>query len=340
MLTHSNIDANVEAVTQVMRATSRDCLLGILPFFHSFGYMTFWFAAKKGLAMPTHANPLEGPAIGDLVQRYRVSILLATPTFLQIYMRGCTPAQFGSLRLVLTGAERLPERLALAFEDRFGIRALEGYGATECSPVIAVSVPDFRAPGFFQPGSRRGFVGQPLPGVSVKIVEVEGSKPVPVNTPGMLLVSGPNVMKGYLGKDELTRSVFVDGWYATGDVAVVNEEGFLKITDRLSRFSKIGGEMVPHGRIEEALHQVVESDQQIFAVTAVRDERKGEVLAVVHTYENERIPELLQALQQMGLPNLYIPRKDRFLKVETLPVLGTGKLDLKGLKELAQQHFG
>jgi len=290
--------------------------------------------------MPTHPNPLEGALIGDLVQRFRVTILIATPTFLQIYLRGCTPAQFGSLRLVLTGAERLTEHLALAFEDRFGIRALEGYGCTECSPVIAVSVPDFRAPGFFQPGSRRGFVGQPLPGISVKIVEIEGSTGVPANTPGMLLIKGPNVMKGYLGNADLTRSVIENGWYVTGDLALVNEEGFLKITDRLSRFSKIGGEMVPHGRIEEALHQVARVDQQVFAVTAVTDERKGEVLAVVHTYNEEKVPELLRGLQEMGLPNLYIPRKDRFLKVENLPVLGTGKLNLKGLKELAEQQFG
>ena len=339
LLTHGNIGSNVEALTQVLRVTSRDRLLGILPLFHSFGYMSFWFAAGKGVAMPTHFNPLEGAVVGDLVHRYRVTILLATPTFLQIYMRGCTPAQFGSLRLVLTGAERLTDRLALAFEDRFGVRALEGYGCTECSPVVAVSVPDFRAPGFFQPGSKRGFVGQPLPGVSVKIVEVEGSEPVPANEPGMLLVKGPNVMRGYLEREDLTRSVLVDGWYVTGDLALVNAEGFLKITDRLSRFSKIGGEMVPHGRIEEVLHEVAGSEQRIFAVTSVIDEKKGEALVVVHTYEDEKVPDLLEGLKQMGLPNLFIPRKDRFLRVEQIPYLGTGKLDLKGLKDLAEESF-
>ena len=339
MLTHSNIDSNVEGIAQVLRATSRDRVLGILPLFHSFGYMSFWFAALKGLAMPMHPNPLDAPAVGESIHRYRVTILLATPTFLQIYMRGCTPAQLGSLRLVLTGAEKLSERLALAFEEQFGIRPLEGYGATECSPTIAVSVPDYRAPGFFQPGSRRGFVGQPLPGVAVKIVDPDGFEPLPADTTGMLIVRGPNVMKGYLGRDDLTQSVLREGWYVTGDIALLNEDGFLKITDRLSRFSKIGGEMVPHGRVEEALHQAIGVDHQVFVVTAVPDPRKGESLAVIHTYHEEKIPEVLKKFASMGLPNLFVPRKDKFLKVDELPVLGSGKINLKEAKRIAREHF-
>ena len=339
MLTHANIDSNVEGVAQVLRATTQDRVLGILPLFHSFGYMCFWFAALKGLAMPTHPNPLDAPAAGDLIHRYRVTILLATPTFLQLYMRGCTPAQLGSLRFVLTGAEKLSERLALAFEEQFGIRPLEGYGTTECSPTIAVSVPDFRAPGFFQPGSRRGFVGQPLPGVAVRIVDPDTFEPLPADSQGMLVVRGPNVMKGYLGRDDLSSSVLREGWYATGDIALVNEEGFLKITGRLSRFSKIGGEMVPHGRVEDALHEAAEVDHQAFSVTAVADDRKGESLAVIHTHDEDKIGEILKKLGEMGLPNLFIPRKDKFLKVDELPLLGTGKINLKEARRIATEHF-
>ena len=339
MLTHSNIDSNVEGIVQVLRATSRDRILGVLPLFHSFGYLSLWFAAKKGLAMPTYPNPLDAPAVGELIFRYRVTILLATPTFLQMYMRRCTPAQFGSLRLVIAGAEKLSERLSLAFEDRFGIRPLEGYGSTECSPTIAASVPDFRAPGFFQPGSRRGSVGQSLPGVVVRIVGPDSLKPLPANTPGMLIVKGPNIMKGYIGRDDLTRKVIRDGWYITGDIAIMNEDGFIKITDRVSRFSKIGGEMIPHGRVEDALHQAAGMDIQVFAVTAVTDERKGESLAVVHTYEEGNIPEVMEKVSAMGLPNLFIPRKDKFIKVKELPVLGSGKIDLRKLKSIAKEHF-
>jgi len=339
LLTHANVDANVEAVAQVARLERGDRILGILPFFHSFGYMaTIWLAANRGLGAVYHPNPLDAAGIGDLVHRHRITILIATPTFLQLYLRRCSPAQLGSLRIVLAGAEKLPERLAQAFEDHFGIRPLEGYGTTECAPVIAASVTDFRAPGYYQPGSRRGFVGQPLPGMSVRVVDPETSDPLPPGTPGLLLVKGPNVMRGYLGRDDLTAQVMRDGWYVTGDIALVDEDGFLQITDRLSRFSKIGGEMVPHGRVEEALHEAAGSAVPVFAVTAVPDERKGERLAVLHTLQEAAIPGILEKVAAGGLPNLFIPRRDHFLKVDALPVLGTGKLDLRAVKRLAAER--
>lgn len=340
LLSHFNIDSNVEAIGQVMRVESKDRVLGILPLFHSFGYMSFWFAASRGLAMPVHPNPVDAASIGRLVERYRVTILLATPTFLQVYRRRCAPGQFGSLRMVLTGAEKLSERLALAFEEKYGIRPLEGYGATECSPVIATSVPDFRAPGYYQSGSRRGFVGPPLPGVAVRVVDPDSGEPLPDDAPGMLLVKGPNVMRGYLGRPDLTEKAIQDGWYRTGDIALINPEGFIRITDRLSRFSKIGGEMVPHGRVEEALHQALDAKTQVFAVTALPDERKGEGLAVLHTCSAEKIPDVLAKLPAMGLPNLFIPRKNRFVQVDQLPLLGTGKLDLARIRKLAAQALG
>ncbi len=228
--------------------------------------------------------------IGALVERYRVTVLLATPTFLQLYMRRCTPAQFGSIRLVLAGAEKLPESLALAFEDAFGIRPMEGYGLTECSPVVAVNTFDWREPGFFQPGSRRGFVGQPLPGVSVRIVRTETFEPLGPN-------AGPGPGQGtqcdarLSGPRRPDPAAFHDGWYVTGDQGFLSEDGFLKITGRLSRFSKIGGEMVPHGRIEEALQDGVGASSQVFAVTAVGDERKGEMLAVLYTCDNQQLQQ-------------------------------------------------
>jgi acyl-[acyl-carrier-protein]-phospholipid O-acyltransferase/long-chain-fatty-acid--[acyl-carrier-protein] ligase len=237
----------------------------------------------------------------------------------------------------MAGAEKLSERLSLAFEDHFGIRPLEGYGTTECAPVIAVGALDFRAPGFFQAGSRRGFVGHPVPGVVVRIVDPDSFEPLPPETPGMLLVKGSNVMRGYLGRDDLTAQVLRDGWYITGDIALMNEDGFIKITDRLSRFSKIGGEMVPHGRVEDALQEAAEADGQVFAVTAIPDERKGERLAVLHTLDEEAIPSILDKLASSGLPNLFIPRREGFVKVTELPMLGTGKLDLREIKRIAAE---
>jgi acyl-[acyl-carrier-protein]-phospholipid O-acyltransferase/long-chain-fatty-acid--[acyl-carrier-protein] ligase len=258
---------------------------------------------------------------------------------MQLYSRRCTPEQFSSVRVILTGAEKLSARLAQAIEDKFGVGPIEGYGVTECAPVIAVNCPDFRAAGYYQPASRRGTVGQPLPGVSVQIVDPDSYAPLPAGTAGMLLVKGPNVMKGYLGREDLTAQVMHEGWYITGDIASLDDDGFLTITDRLSRFSKIGGEMVPHGKVEEALQQVAEADAQVFAVTGLPDEKKGERLAVLHTLDEGRIPEILEKLSAIGLPNLFIPSRNQFVKVDALPVLGTGKLDLRGVKRIAVERL-
>src|SRR5207244_3207518 len=196
---------------------------------------------------------------------------------------GCSPEDFGSLRVVMTGAEKLPDRLSLAFEEQFGIRPLEGYGCTECAPAVAVNTRDFRSAGFRQVGVKRGKIGHPLPGVSVRIVDPESGTTLAVGQPGLLLVRGPNVMQGYLGGPDKTAEVLRDGWYVTGDIAALDEDGFLQITDRLSRFSKIGGEMVPHIKIEEKLHELAGATEQCFAVTGVPDEKKGERLVVLHT---------------------------------------------------------
>jgi len=251
-------------------------------------------------------------------------------------MRRCTPESFGSLQYVLVGAEKLPERLAQAFEDIFGIRPLEGYGCTECAPVVTVNGRDFRAPGFRQVAAKRGKIGHPLPGVSVKIVDIDTGAPVPAGSTGMLLVKGPNVMQGYLGKPEKTAEVLRDGWYTTGDIAMIDEDGFLTITDRLSRFSKIGGEIVPHIRIEEKLQELADATEQVFAVTSLPDEKKGERLAVLSTLPKEQLAAAIEKLQSCDLPALWKPKTNMFFSTEKLPILGTGKMDLRGVRSLAE----
>jgi acyl-[acyl-carrier-protein]-phospholipid O-acyltransferase/long-chain-fatty-acid--[acyl-carrier-protein] ligase len=197
--------SNIDQMAQTFMLGKGDVLLGVLPFFHSFGYtVTLWLPAVLGVGVAYHPSPLDLTAVSELVRDYRVTFLLATPTFLQAYTRRCLPEDFGSLQFVVVGAEKLPEPLALAFEDRFGIRPLEGYGCTECSPVVAVNTRDFRAPGFRQVGAKRGRIGHPLPGVSVRIVDPDTRERREVGTPGLLLVHGPNVMLGYLGKPEKT----------------------------------------------------------------------------------------------------------------------------------------
>lgn len=338
MLTHYNIASNIEQMAQTFMLDRKDGLLGVLPFFHSFGYtVTLWLPAVLGVGAAYHPSPLDFGAVGEMVREYGVTFLLATPTFLQGYLRRCSPEDFGSLRFVIAGAEKLPEKLSVAFEDRFGIRPLEGYGCTECSPVVAVNTKDFRAPGFRQVGAKRGCIGHPLPGVSVRIVDPETGERRPVGTPGLLLVRGPNVMKGYLGKPEKTAEVLQNGWYATGDIVAEDEDGFLTITDRLSRFSKIGGEMVPHVKVEETLQELAGAVEQRFAVVGVPDGRKGERLVVLHTLAPEELTATLEKLPQAGLPNLWAPRANQFFHVEELPRLGTGKLDLRRVREVAAE---
>jgi acyl-[acyl-carrier-protein]-phospholipid O-acyltransferase/long-chain-fatty-acid--[acyl-carrier-protein] ligase len=338
MLTHYNIASNIEQMGQTFMLTKGDVLLGVLPFFHSFGFtVTLWLPAFLAVGVAFHPSPIDLVAVSEMVRDYRVTFLLSTPTFLQQYTRRCLPEDFGSLQFVVVGAEKLPDALALAFEDRFGVRPLEGYGATECSPVIAVNTRDYRAPGFRQVGGKRGHIGHPLPGISVRIVDPETRARLPVDTPGLLLVRGPNVMKGYLGKPEKTAEVLQDGWYTTGDIAAEDEDGFLTITDRLSRFSKIGGEMVPHIKIEEKLHELAETPEKSFVVTGVPDGKKGERMVVLHTLTPEEIKPIIEKLGNSDLPNLWIPRANQFFQIENLPHLGSGKLDLRRVNEIARE---
>jgi acyl-[acyl-carrier-protein]-phospholipid O-acyltransferase/long-chain-fatty-acid--[acyl-carrier-protein] ligase len=340
MLSHYNLISNIRQMERILHFTHRDRLLGILPFFHSFGFtVTLCLPAVLGAGVVFHPNPLDAKAVGTLVREKAVTILLATPTLLQLYLRAVAPGDFGGLELVIAGAEKLPESVAAAFEDHFGIRPVEGYGTTECGPAVAVNIGGFRAAGFHQAGGKRGKIGRPLPGMSARIADAEnpwGGKFLPPGEAGLLLLRGPNIMCGYLGRPEKTAEVLRDGWYCTGDMAMLDEDGFLQITGRLSRFSKIGGEMVPHLKIEEKLQELAGAADQMFVVAAVPDEKKGERLVVLHKLAEKELSACLEKLSDSDLPNLWKPRADAFFRVENFPLLGTGKLDLRRVKELAQ----
>jgi len=342
MLTHRNVGTNVEGFNQALHLGSQDVLIGILPFFHSFGYtVAMWAGLMLEPKVVYHVNPLEYRQVGALSRKHRATMLVAAPTFLRSYVRRCEPEDFASLNLVVTGAEKLPKELADAFESRFGVRPVEGYGTTELSPVVSANIPPERALAGAPYGVKEGTVGRPIPGVSVKVVDLDTGRELGPNKSGMLLATGPNVMRGYLGQPELTAEVIRDGWYVTGDIAEVDEEGFIRITGRQSRFSKIGGEMVPHIRIEEALGRILtpDEDKVALAVTAVPDLRKGERLVVLHTGLSKASEQVCRELGEAGLPPLWIPSPDSFCQVEEIPVLGTGKVDLRRLKELAQARF-
>ena len=349
MLTQSNISHNVDTIKRAIRLNDDDVVLGVLPFFHSFGYtVTLWAANVLGPSGVYHFNPLDSRQVGKLAEKYGATVLLGTPTFVRGYLRRVTPEQFSKLDVVVVGAEKMPLDLFDSFEEKFGVRPVEGYGTTELSPLVSVNIPPSRSPENFQKDRIEGSVGRPLPGICAKVISTDSGEEMNAGEDGMLLIAGPNVMAGYANKVELTEEVVRSGWYTTGDIANVDKQGFIHITGRQSRFSKIGGEMVPHVTVEEAITRSIASSigdsidddeegegEMVVCVTAVPDIKKGERLIVLHRPFDVSIEAVLDDLKEEGLPNLFIPGRDSFVEVDQIPLLGTGKLDLKGAKDLA-----
>jgi acyl-[acyl-carrier-protein]-phospholipid O-acyltransferase / long-chain-fatty-acid--[acyl-carrier-protein] ligase len=335
VLSHHNILSNLEALRMALRVDRHDNICSALPFFHALGFTgTLWLPLLSGFSAVYHTNPMDGAVMARTVREHRSTLLLATPTFLMAYLRRAKTEDFASLRLVMTGADKLKGKLADNFERKFGIRPLEGYGATELSPVISLSVPDVEIDGVRQVGSREGSVGLPVPGVAVRIVDPDSSAPLGEGETGLILVKGPNLMRGYLGQPDKTAESIRDGWYVTGDIGRLDRSGFLHITDRLARFSKIAGEMVPHGAVEDALHESL-GRTGVLAVTSLSDDKRGEKLVVVHTPDAGEGAILYRLLARSGLPNLWKPARDCFIAVDSLPLLGTGKPDLRKIREMA-----
>lgn len=332
MLSHANVISNVHQVGDVYHFVPEDRMLGVLPFFHSFGFMaTIAGPAVCGFACIFHFNPMDAKVIGSLAEKYGVTIVISTPTFLQFYVRGVKPEEFAALRLVVVGAEKLPARVADSFVDKFGIRPFEAFGCTECSPGVALNGPEF---------NRVGSIGKVVRDLEAKIVHPETGEELPDGQAGLLQVKGPNVMRGYLGLREKTEAVLRDGWYNTGDIVRRDEDGFLWIEGRLSRFSKIGGEMVPHGNVEEVLNDLAGEGERLFLVVGVPDDKKGEQLVVLHTVDDDRLGTVLEKLNEASIPNLWKPKAGQFLRVVEIPQLGSGKVDLKAAQRIAESVVG
>lgn len=334
VLTHGNLLANVDSLAQIFPMDHRDCFIGVLPFFHSFGLTgTLWFPLLNGCSVAYHPNPMDAKTVGELAETFKGTMLISTPTFCQSYLRRCTPEQFAHLRYAIVGAEKLRAPMAAAFRERFGLPLLEGYGCTEMAPVVAVNRPDVAQEGRVQVGTKEGSVGHPIPGVAARVVDQHTGEGPLFNQDGLLLVRGPNQMAGYLHQPERTAEVIRDGWYNTGDIARIDDDGFIFITDRLSRFSKIGGEMVPHIKIEDTINDIL--GELASAVTAVPCDVKGEKLVVFYTRPDVPPAELWDRLNASDLPRLWLPRREHIIHIEALPTLGSGKLDLKTLRTMA-----
>ncbi|MEM9281818.1 MAG: AMP-binding protein [Verrucomicrobiota bacterium] len=345
VLSHRNILANVNQFSVRINLKSTEKILGCLPLFHSFGStVTMWFPVIEGISVVTYPSPLEVPKLAELIEKHSVTMLLATPTFLRGYLRRATREQLESVKLAITGAEKLPKKVAEAFESRFGKPVLEGYGLTETSPVTNVNMPDPEdenvmgaVDGPPLPNHRFGSVGQFIPGVAVRISDPDTHEPLPLHESGMIWVKGANIFEGYLNQPEKTESVMQNGWFMTGDIGRLDEDGFLYIEGRLSRFSKIGGEMVPHETVEDHINKAagLTDDERRIAVVGVPDEAKGEALILLSSDPDIDLQELRVKLTEAGIPALWIPKK--LVDVEAIPILASGKLDIKGCEVLAKE---
>jgi acyl-[acyl-carrier-protein]-phospholipid O-acyltransferase / long-chain-fatty-acid--[acyl-carrier-protein] ligase len=339
VLSHRNIVGNVSQFRELLDAKKEDAILASLPFFHSFGStVTLWYPLIEGVRIVTYPNPLEVAKNAALIEKYKLTYLLATPTFLRGYLRKAEPQQLRSLRLVITGAEKLPLDLAKAFEERFQQRVFEGYGLTETSPVVSVNLPEPQPtkPGEqVQPSSRLGSVGKMAPGIAAEIREPETDRRLSLHETGMVWFRGVNIFEGYLHDERRTADVLHDGWFKTGDLGRFDEDGFLYIEGRLSRFSKIGGEMVPHEAVEQKIIELLGfsgKDERVIAIVGVQDEAKGEALILLSAVDVD-LAQLRDKLRDTGVPNLWIPKK--VCRVDSIPVLASGKLDLKKCQDRA-----
>lgn len=341
VLTHRNILGNCAQIDASGLLPASEKIIANLPIFHSFGFtVTLWYPLLRGCGIVTLPSPLEVKKVADAIEAESATILIGTPTFFKPYLKRIAPEKLASLKYVIAGAEKTPDGFADAWEERFGSLYMEGYGLTETSPVVSINLPavpqGVKYPGDSSVGSRRGSVGRMLPGHAARILNPDTMEELAVHAVGLLALKGPNVFEGYLDEAERTAEVKQGDWFITGDLARFDADGFLYIEGRLSRFSKIAGEMVPHGTVEEALikaYDLLESDVPMLAIAGRPDEAKGEALVLIAAIDLD-LDDVRVKLSAAGFTNLWIPKE--FRRVEFIPTLATGKLDLRAINSLAQ----
>ncbi len=345
MLSHRNINGDIYSFMRVMGWSRKDKILGNLPLFHSFGFTTgYWMPLAIACKVVYVVSPLDAVAVGNAIETYALTIFLATPSFMQAYIKRCRAEQFRSVRLAIVGAEKLRQDIAERFAEMTDNRIVlvEGYGCTELSPIVSINI----GSSILELGKvigKAGSIGSPMPGICVKIVDPVTGVELPPDTDGLMLVKGPNVMQGYLNDPLQTARVIANGWYDTGDIARMDIDGYITISGRISRFSKIAGEMVPHEMLECVMNELNGTEERVFAVTGIPDPGKGEALVVLHTSAMRMTPEEMNALlRERSIPNLWIPRAQNYWLVDRIPVLASGKLDMMELNarvaSLLQEH--
>jgi acyl-[acyl-carrier-protein]-phospholipid O-acyltransferase/long-chain-fatty-acid--[acyl-carrier-protein] ligase len=339
VLSHRNILANCAQISSLSILPDTAVMLACLPVFHSFGFtITLWYPLLRGCRVVTLPSPLDTRKIVEAIQQEKATVMIGAPTFIRPFLRKATREELKSLNLVVTGAEKLPLDLYDGFLASFGIEILQGYGLTETAPASNINqhhpaiTTTTAEP---QLGKKTGAVGRLMPGMTARIRDPDTHAELPMNVTGMVWLRGANVFAGYLKDPEKSAAALTDGWFITGDLGRFDEDGFLYIEGRQSRFSKIGGEMVPHGTVEQRIIEAFGWDQNdgpTAVVTGVPDAAKGEAIVLLTT-EDVSVEQVRAKLLETGLPNLWIPRIVR--RVDKIPMLGTGKTDLKGCRTLA-----
>lgn len=348
MLSHRNIMANVKQITDVLNMERDEVLMANLPLFHAFGLTaTQFMPLLEGLPIVCHPDPTDALGSAKAIAEHRATIMFGTSSFYRLYIRNnkVHPLMLQSLRMVVAGAEKLQEDVRREFKLKFNKDIIEGYGATETTPVASVNLPDKLSVEDWkiQKGEKPGSVGMPLPGTSCKIVDPETFKELPTGESGMILIGGSQVMQGYLKNPEKTEEVIkvIDGirWYVSGDKGRLDEDGFLHIEDRYSRFAKIGGEMVGLGNVEKCVREVLAEHNKDYGeleVVAVNlpDEKKGERIVLLSNLEIN-LGELRELLSATKFNKLAFP--SALVCVEEIPKLGSGKTDFGKARQIATE---
>ena len=340
VLSHRNIFANCAQISSLSILPDTAVLMACLPVFHSFGFtVTLWYPMLRGCKVITVPSPLDTKKIIEAIQQEKATVMLGAPTFVRPFLKKATKDELASLTLVVTGAEKLTMDLYESFLGQFDIEILQGYGLTETTPATNINQhnpPITTSTATEQLGKRKGSVGRLMPGMTARIVDPDTGAELPMNQTGMLWLKGANVFPGYLKDPEKTAGALREGgWFVTGDLGRFDEQGFLFIEGRQSRFSKIGGEMVPHGTIETRILELFgweQGESPVVAITGIPDPSKGEALVLLTT-QDVTLEQIRSKLLEAGVPNLWVPRILK--KVDKIPMLGTGKTDLKGVRTLA-----
>ena len=336
-LSHSNIAANAKQAAIELGAVNSDVIMSTLPTFHAFGFaITTLMPLSEGIPIVCHADPKDVSTIASGIKKYSGTILVGTPTFLRMYTinKKVSPELMQSLRLVVAGAEKLRSEVRDGFESKFNMPVYEGYGTTETSPGASVNLPDIESP--YKLRNRTGTVGKAFSGTEFRIVDPDSLDPMPTGEDGLILIGGPQIMKGYLKMPEKTAEVIelIDGykWYRTGDKGHLDEDGFLTIVDRYSRFAKIGGEMISLTTVEEEILDACNIKDLEIAATCLPDQRKGEKIVLLSTSNIEK-NDLTKILSDAKINPLYHPSS--VLVVDEIPKLGSGKTDFGATNKIA-----